>query len=225
MSARIVRASEGTNFDRIFPKMPGARFRVIRKEIQDAREKADEMIRAAEAQAAEMEANARMECERIREEAKQQGREAGIQELLETLTRFRDQQKRVYDQSKAEIVRLGLFVAHKILGRELQENDEALAEIVAQAISNKLGHQKRLLLKVHPTDLERLRASLDRIGRQIGPGVQIDFRESNAIQPGGCIIETELGIIDASLDTQLRVMEAHFLRKLKAAPEVTGRQD
>ncbi|NGX36596.1 MAG: hypothetical protein K1000chlam1_01445, partial [Candidatus Anoxychlamydiales bacterium] len=36
------------------------------------------------------------------------------------------------------------------------------------------------------------------------------LEERNDIEPGGCIIETEKGIINAQLDNQFRAIEAAF---------------
>jgi flagellar biosynthesis/type III secretory pathway protein FliH len=57
-------------------------------------------------------------------------------------------------------------------------------------------------LRVHPDDAARLRASRERLEALLVRG-SLALREDPAVAPGGAVVETEAGTVDARIETQL----------------------
>nr|MDQ3806425.1 FliH/SctL family protein [Acidobacteriota bacterium] len=69
-----------------------------------------------------------------------------------------------------------------------------------------------LTVRVNPADLpavEAHRARLDPAGR----ARFLDLVADPRVGPGGCVIESESGTVDAQLQTQLRVLERALLAR------------
>ncbi len=182
---------------------PGALF--------DARAEAKRVLGAAEIEAERRVVEAQAAADDIREAARAQGYEDGLAEVNDLLVRFRDEREQKLLEHKADMVGLAVRVAGKILGREIEERPETFTDLVIRAVRG-IRHEKRIQIRVHPDDLALARAGLDRLRVEVGPGKEIEIREDRAVTGGGCVVETDLGIIDARLETQLRTLEKALVR-------------
>ena len=67
-------------------------------------------------------------------------------------------------------------------------------------------------MRVNPADLPAVQAHRDRFD-SVARARYIDLVPDPRISIGGCIIESEAGTIDATLATQLRVLERALLTR------------
>jgi type III secretion protein L len=63
---------------------------------------------------------------------------------------------------------------------------------------------------VHHDDLVELEKSKSKIKKMFEHLESLSLQERDDIEPGGCMIETEAGIINAQLENQWRALEAAF---------------
>jgi type III secretion protein L len=155
------------------------------------------------------------ECEVLKELAERAGFQAGldifnkkIEELEREITRVR------HDMEKA-IVSIALTAVRKIIGQEVSTNPEAIVGIVSTALKT-VVHHRRVKIYVHPQDLENLEAHKPRLKALFEHLESLSLSSRDDIQQGGCVIETEGGIINAKLDNQLSALESafhHFFHK------------
>jgi type III secretion protein L len=70
----------------------------------------------------------------------------------------------------------------------------------------------QLTLRVGPADIDAARLGVSE-ARQLAPeGVQLEVAVDPGLKPGSCIFESEHGILDASLETQLDALRAAMQR-------------
>jgi type III secretion protein L len=118
----------------------------------------------------------------------------------------------------AEIERLAL----------LKSMQPALAEVVVEAVSllateidreaflaralevlrSSLREVSWARLRVHPSAVPAAEAALIELDRETGLGRVARIVPDDSLSPYGCVLESELGTIDASLETQLRTIRA-----------------
>lgn len=177
----------------------------------DARAAARRVLGAAEIEAERRVVEAQAAADDIRDAARARGYEDGLAEVNELLVRFRDEREKKLLEHKADVVGLAVRVAGKILGREITERPETFTDLVIRAVRG-IRHEKRIQIRVHPDDLSLARAGLERLRDEVGPGKEIEIREDRAVTGGGCVVETDLGIIDARLETQLKTLEKALVR-------------
>ena len=105
-------------------------------------------------------------------------------------------------RAEADMVRLSMEIAGRILHREISLVPSALDALVGAALE-KLRSQEVYRVRVHPDREQPVRACL----RQIGRDTDIEV-VSDATQPwGGVVFEISRGALDASVETQLREIE------------------
>jgi flagellar assembly protein FliH len=131
---------------------------------------------------------------------------AGLQQMLGSLDGCRQKLRRDAEQ---EVVALAMAVARKIVGHELQTSDQALAGIVREALG-RTGVAGAIRVRLHPDDLQRMRAAHEGIAAVVADAGQVHFEADASLTGGGCLVETELGQIDARVEEQLRVIEEAF---------------
>lgn len=122
---------------------------------------------------------------------------AGFEEKLSAYTG-------AYDQI---VVTMILQFAEKIIRREIQ-NRSNVEETIRAAIKKVMGASK-VIIKINPADYSLL-SEEGKINIFEDAFTKIHFEVSEAIEIGGCYIETEIGNVDAQIQTQIDELTVRF---------------
>ena len=189
-----------------------------RGQIENARQQANDLLAAAQADA-----------DRIREEAKQQGYEAGLQLAttnadvklqavaeqraqsgIEMIQSLLDQLREIHEQWMVQYASslhtIALSAAERIVGHELSCDPQLIVAWADQAVRSTRA-ASRLTVAVHPETLALLGQSLDEM--LAAP----DLPEDTCVEPDASLELTEVAVrqsggqINAGLTTQLRRLE------------------
>jgi flagellar biosynthesis/type III secretory pathway protein FliH len=109
---------------------------------------------------------------------------------------------------RAEILELSLAIARRVVMGEMKTNPRAVGEIVAALLSEAEG-RKVFAVRLHPDDIERLKQSPEAVARL--EKAKIALQSAPEIKPGGVILETGFGRLDARLETRLDEMTSALL--------------
>ncbi len=146
---------------------------------------------------------AQREAANIAQTAQIEGHRQGMAQAFEALTMARAEYDALMTRSEPDMVHLALELTRRIVGRHLEVEPAAMAQMVSHALTS-VANQRRVEVRVHPDDLARLRPWQDDLDAHASAPVTLT--EDARLEPGQCIIQTETGIIEADLDTQLQVM-------------------
>jgi len=136
-----------------------------------------------------------------RQDAASQVREV-VEKLAATLVEVAGTRGDAIRRAEADIVRLSIEIARRILHRELSLDTSALEALIRAALE-KLRSQEVYRVRVHPDQEQLVRACLRQIGRD--PEIEVVSDASQA--RGGAVFEISRGSLDASVETQLREIE------------------
>jgi len=203
-------------------KQPGAKGRetappaarrgaVVKRAVVDARAEARRILADAAREAQELRERAEHEARELREAAYQEGLESALSELNHILLEAHERRDAALSGAERDVLRLAVKLAEKIIGREVERDDAALADIVSAALRH-ARQQESLTVRVNPADLPRVQAHRERLDPS-GRARFIDLVADPRVGHGGCVIEGESGTVDARLDTQLRVLERALLAR------------
>ncbi len=149
------------------------------------------------------------ECLKFKNAAKEDGFKEGLTEFNKHILHYEQKLKNLDHELQKLVLPLALKAAKKIVGEELKTNPDTLIDIVRQSLKPVMHHH-RIKIYVSKQDLRLFEENKDKI-RSILEHVQtfaIEGRDD--VGPGGCIIETEAGIINASLENQWHALERAF---------------
>jgi flagellar assembly protein FliH len=166
----------------------------------DTRELVLPSVIAQRAAAAEREGYERgfREGERAGQDAAHVRADAALARLAATIDEVASLRSLMFHRSEQDIVRLAIAIAERVLRRETRANPQ-LIETMARAAARKFGGHSGVTILMNPDDLAALAASRA-ASPDDGP---IRLKADAAIPSGGCLVQSSLGTIDVSLDSQL----------------------
>ena len=182
------------------------------KTIKDAKKKAKEILENAIN-------DANSEVNNIKANAWEEGFNRGKQEAMQrmeedvdavlisankVLTESSIKAREIFQDNKSEIIKLSFEIAKKIIKKEASDKEvlfENLVEAMKKAQSN-----KELKIFVNWEQLSFGKEIKDILKNNFQGIETIDIIEDRTVEPGGCIIETKLGKIDATIKNQLDIV-------------------
>ena len=154
------------------------------------------------------------ECEGLKEQAELKGFQEGMEKWSEQVAFLEKEIGKVHDEIQNIIVPLALSGAKKIFGKELELAPEAVVDIVAKNLKSVSEHRK-ITIYSNKKDKSYLEKGKDRLEKVFGKLESLSIQEREDVERGGCIIETEKGIINAQVENQWRALEKAFEMVLK----------
>jgi len=216
MSSKIIKGTPGdesaSGTDRTGRPAGSGEGVVLKSDVVQAMGSADKIIAEARDKARELLDQAKAEAAAIRAEAQRTGYEEGLTQLNRIIHEAKTQYGRMLHDSEPEMLKLSLKIAERIIGHCVEVTPQVMLEIIHKAIES-LKYQKEIRIRVNPDDLGFLKDNKMQLYTMLGESKEIEIVEDALVGRGGCIIDTEIGTIDARLETQLRVIEKLFARK------------
>lgn len=172
-----------------------------------------------EREAADIVARAQAEAERIRARAHAEGLALGRQEALgavgpaaealaEAARRLGAEADELAERTELAAVELALRIAEQALGAALAVEPERVLDAVRGAL-RRLVERDRVIVLVHPDDLDLVRAGIDGLVGALGGIEHCEVQAERRVPRGGAIVRTGEGDVDATLATKLaRAREA-----------------
>lgn len=186
--------------------------------------KAEEIIEEAEIEAEEIISRSQFRAEEIREEAYQVGYEEGhtegyqaalekINKLSETINTAVEQLKRDFEAEKDrladDILELVLIIAGRVINTELDINPELINNIIIDMLKDIDNRHEKILIKVN-SDLVNY---INEAGIEARFKEQkIEFIGDSSLKPGDCIVETNYGGRDGTLQRKLALLEKQLYK-------------
>lgn len=186
----------------------------------------EELLAEARQQASDILEEARKdairEAERLHEEAVREGKEEGLKSAKETLDiqlRALEEEKeelhRQYDElmleAESKLIDILSDVYEKLIGISFQGDKEVLLYVISNALKGIDGSHS-FTVRVSPDEYETIRQKQAVLENCIqGKDSYLEILSDNLLQPGGCSIETEKGIYDCSIDTQLNEIKKRLV--------------
>ena len=134
--------------------------------------------------------------------------------ITSTIASFAETRKNYFARVEVEVVQLSLAIAAKILHREAQVDPLLLAAVVQIALGQ-LKDGSIASIRVRPEDAPRWKAHVDFLALSLNVSVV----EDGALEPGDCVLDTDLGTVNFSLSVQLKEVEQGFLDVLAQKPQ------
>jgi flagellar assembly protein FliH len=147
-------------------------------------------------------------------------------ELLQKLAMFEAVLKRIEELKKqllidneAALIQLVFHTAKKMALRDLKDNREAVLEILRDVVSE-LQEDERVNVKLSGEDLYFIETLQEKGKQQIESLKRVKFVADDKLTSGGCVIETEYGNVDASVEERVeRTWQTLLARVPQKGPE------
>ncbi len=190
--------------------------------LRDAREAAQRITAAARAEAQTLiDSAADRGYQQGQERGLEEGREAGerqgraravqkfepqLEQLINAWTaaleRWETDRGEMLVAAREDVVRFAVAVARKVVMRVVKADSTVIEDQLAEALAL-LSRPTTIVVSVHPHDRPIVDAVLPRLVSRFQQCEQASVRDDETLTPGGCVVATAGGRIDAAIETQL----------------------
>lgn len=157
---------------------------------------------------------AQEEADSIKESAAKEGYRAGLEQaendiclLRAKIADFVCAKKEVFEYIAPDILEISVDIARKIIKKEVEQNPQVILDSIVEVMRTISKDESRITVKLNPLQVDLVRTELPEYISSMGIEAKINVVGDDSIAEGGCILNTNNGIVDASLDTQLEIVK------------------
>lgn len=187
-----------------------------------AKNEAEKILQKAQKNAENIVANSKAEADQIVEFAKKtfesekqrgynEGLESGKEDMAIQMMDLVTNSVTGFAKFEEDIVGVVVRSIRRIIGEI--DKTELITNIVRNALKV-VKNQKHVTLKVSNNDLRLVREHVEDLRKEFPSFEYIDVFSDMHLQDGSCLMETEFGIVDASLEVQLDAIKKSLSKNL-----------
>jgi type III secretion protein L len=180
--------------------------------LQEVNRKSDQIIKDAEAKANEIIEQAKQTKKQEEERGYSAGFENGKQEISNEMMSFVSKSANSFSRLEEDVVEVVKSALRKIIGKI--DKTELIVSVVKHSLQ-KIKTQKQATLKVAPGEAQTLRDKIQDLTKDSPVLEFLNIFADTHVQPGSCIVETELRVVDGSIPVELAAIE-NALSKAKS---------
>lgn len=125
-----------------------------------------------------------------------------ISHLDQIINSMQELKKDLVQFNEAHIIKLIYYMAERLAMKEIEQNTESILPVLKSIVENSQA-EEQLTVKLSPEDFKFLNEAQDKIGKGFEFLTRAKLEATAEIKPGGCIVETNYGVVDATLEERL----------------------
>jgi len=161
-----------------------------------------------------------VDVEALEKAAFERGRQAGRQEteallgqsaqaLAEAALEISQLRESLHKSSVEDMLRLVMAIAERVIHVEVEKHSGMIVDVIERALKAAIKADE-YHIRVNPQDLEVVKEKKPLFIASISGLKNIIFEGDAAIARGGCLVESILGQVDATLESQLAQIRQHL---------------
>jgi flagellar assembly protein FliH len=127
---------------------------------------------------------------------------AALQQISEQLSAVRET---ILKNSRDELIELVFALAEKIIRHSVREQDHTILATVEEAL-NRAVRSSEFAVYLHPDDMAVIKERVPEFVASLNGLEQIAVKSDTTIEQGGCRIESDTCIVDATVASQLGII-------------------
>ena len=112
----------------------------------------------------------------------------------------------VFDYIAPDILEISVEIAQKIIKKELQQDPNAILDNILALLKTLSKEETKITLRVNPAQVSLLKSEVPSLLSEAGLDAKVLVVPDETIMEGGCVVTTNNGVIDATIETQLAVI-------------------
>ncbi|MBR3889522.1 hypothetical protein IKJ53_03315 [bacterium] len=155
---------------------------------------------------------AQEEAVQIKQNAYQEGYEQGMQQATADIVSFKNvlaafmgAEDRIFQQIAPNILDLSLSIAEKIIKQEVKDVN-VVTNMVMDTLKLLSKNEPKIIIRANPIQVQYLKDTLPDKIQALGIETNLSVLSDDSISEGGCIIQTNNGMVDATVESQLEIV-------------------
>lgn len=156
---------------------------------------------------------AREEAIAIREAAAKEGYQDGLasaqsdlQQIRDDFSGFLNAPQEVFDFVAPNILEISLEIAKKIIKKEIEQDSNLIINNIKDVLNSLSKEEKKITLRTNPSQVDLLKQEIPDVLTNLGLEAKVVVVPDESVFEGGCMVVTNNGIIDATIETQLSII-------------------
>ncbi len=129
-----------------------------------------------------------------------------LQSILGDIDRLRED---ILKNSSEDMIRLIIAIARQVIRTEISIQPEIIVNTLGEALQVAVRSDE-CVVRIHPDDLEFVSSAKADFMSRINDLKNISIETDPRISRGGCVIESDYGKVDATVETQLEEIYQHL---------------
>lgn len=157
---------------------------------------------------------AQEEAVQIKEAAYQEGYNLGLEKAQADLVAFKSNlgaflssEKRVFEAIAPDLIEISLEIAKKIIKHEVQTDPQIVIDTVTDILKSIPKNEPKITIKVNSTQAQYVKDNLPTQLTILGVESKVNILADDNITEGSCIVQTSNGVVDASIEAQLDIIQ------------------
>lgn len=160
---------------------------------------------------------AQEEAGQIRDTAAQEGYKAGLekasmdlQQFRGAINRFLQAEQEVFEYIAPDFLEISIDIAKKIVKKEIEQDPQIILETILDVLRTISKDEAKVNIKVNPAQVRLTKENLPEMVSSLGLEAKVSVIADDTLELGDCIIQTNNGIVDATIETQLDIIKEVF---------------
>ena len=157
---------------------------------------------------------AQEESENIKKSAFEEGYRLGLEKANADIENFKNEmqhfmnaRKEVFEYIAPDILEISVDIAKTIIKKELESDPQVLINTIVDVLRTVSKNEPKIVIRVRPQSVQFIKDTIPNITYQYGIDSKINIVSDPSIEEGGCVLQTNNGIVDASIDTQIEIIK------------------
>ena len=157
---------------------------------------------------------AQEESENIKKSAFEEGYNLGLAKAETDINKFKSEfvkfmnaKQEVFEYIAPDILEISVDIAKKIIKKEMETDPQVIINTIIDVLKSVSKSEPKVTIRVNPKSVDFVKDILPNITYEYGIETKINVNSDPSIEDGGCIFQTNNGIVDASIDTQLEIIK------------------
>lgn len=126
-----------------------------------------------------------------------------LQEICDALS---NERAALIQLHEAELIKIAFVIATQVLKTTIELEPEVLSHVLEAALA-KVAKAQEITLYLAPLDHQLIAQLMSKAGGGVWPPPHVTTQPDETVGRGGCRVESEAGDIDATIETQLRILK------------------
>ena len=127
--------------------------------------------------------------------------------LKSNIGAFMSAEKKVFDAIAPDIIEISLDIARKIIKHEVQIDPQIVIDTVMDILKNIPKNEPQITIKVNTTQAQYVKDTLPEQLTLLGVESKLNIVADDNITEGSCVVQTNNGVVDASIDAQIDIIQ------------------
>ena len=123
--------------------------------------------------------------------------------------------------NESKIIKLVYYMAQRLAMDEIENKDEQILGVL-QKVIGEVQKEDKVVIKLSQADLEFVTDVRERLGPEFKFLAESKLEVSNELKKGGCLIETNFGVVDASIEERVNRLWSELKLRLPKQNENIG---